>query len=200
VNLGSVSQATTTGQVNIDVHPGTANANADSGILFLPTGGRTATFSITPGDTVAHFGSEDSVAFQTGTTAGDIVFTVKLGDATEQSTLTIPPAIVGLDATRAQRTSGGLDLRITGFDNTRTASKITFTFFDQGGTRLSPGAITVDGSAAFQQFFASSDLGGVFALHAFIPVMGNPAQVAAVEVQITNAAGTAQTSRLRFTP
>jgi hypothetical protein len=77
--------------------------------------------------------------------------------------------------------------------------KITFTFFDQGGTTLSPGAITVDGSAAFQQFFAASDLGGVFALHAFTPVMGNPAQVAAVEVKITNAAGTAQTGRLRFT-
>ncbi|PYT32993.1 MAG: hypothetical protein DMG58_08950, partial [Acidobacteria bacterium] len=96
---------------------------------------------------------------------------------TEPPTLTIPPAIVGLDATQAQRTSAGLDLRVTGFDNTRTASKITFTFFDQGGTTLSPGAITVDGFAAFQQFFAASDLGGVFALHAFISVMGNPAQV-----------------------
>jgi hypothetical protein len=65
---------------------------------------------------------------------------------------------------------------------------------------LNPGAITVDASAAFQQFFASSDLGGVFALHAFIPVLGNPAQVAGVEVKIVNAAGTAQTSRLRVTP
>jgi hypothetical protein len=157
-------------------------------------------FNIKPGDKVAHFGSADSAAFQTGTTAGDLVFTVKLGDATVQSTRTIPPAMIGLDATQAQRTSAGLDLRVTGFDNTRTASKITFTFFDQGGTTLSPGAITVDSSAAFQQFFAASDLGGVFALHAFIPVMGNPAQVAAVEVKFTNAAGTAQTGRLRFMP
>jgi hypothetical protein len=199
VKLGSVSQATTTGEVDIDIRPSTANAT-DSGILFLATGSRTAKFNIAPGDTVAHFGSEDNVAFQTGTTAGDLVFTVKLGDATVQSTRTIPPAIVGLDTTQAQRTSAGLDLRVTGFDNTRTASKITFTFFDQGGTTLSPGAISVDSSAAFQQFFAASDLGGVFALHAFVPVMGSAAAVAAVEVKISNAAGTAQTSRLRFTP
>jgi hypothetical protein len=200
VKLGSVSQATTTGEVDIDIRPSTANANADGGILFLATGNRTVKFNIKPGDKVAHFGSADSAAFQTGTTAGDLVFTVKLGDATVQSTRTIPPAMIGLDATQAQRTSAGLDLRVTGFDNTRTASKITFTFFDQGGTTLSPGAITVDSSAAFQQFFAASDLGGVFALHAFIPVMGNPAQVAAVEVKFTNAAGTAQTGRLRFMP
>jgi hypothetical protein len=200
VKLGSVSQATTTGEVDIDIRTSTSNANADGGILFLATGNRTVKFNIKPGDKVAHFGSADSVAFQTGTTAGDLVFTVKLGDATVQSTFTIPPATIGLDATQAQRTSAGLDLRVTGFDNTRTASKITFTFFDQAGTALSPGAITVDSSAAFQQFFAASDLGGVFALHAFIPVMGNPAQVAAVEVKFTNAAGSAQTGRLRFTP
>jgi ASPM-SPD-2-Hydin domain-containing protein len=200
VKLGSISKATTTGEVHIDIHANTANANADGGIQFLSTGTRTATFNIKQGDTVGHFGSESSVAFQTGTTAGDIVFTVKLGEATEQSTLTIPPAIVGFDATQAQRTSAGLDLRVTGFDNTRTASKITFTCFDQKGTTLNPGAITVDISAAFQQFFASSDLGGVFALHAFIPVIGSAAQVAAVEVKIVNAAGTAQTSRLRVTP
>jgi hypothetical protein len=62
----------------------------------------------------------------------------------------------------------GIDLSITGFDNTGTVSKITFTCFDQSGTALNPGAITIDASAAFQQFFASSDLGGVFALPAFI--------------------------------
>ncbi len=82
----------------------------------------------------------------------------------------------------------------------RTASKITFTFFDQNGNTLSPDAITVDSSAAFQQFFSSSDLGGLFALHAFIPVMGKPAQVDSVEVKIVNSAGIAQTGRLRFTP
>ncbi|HXI41064.1 MAG TPA: choice-of-anchor D domain-containing protein [Bryobacteraceae bacterium] len=200
VKLASISKATTTGEVDIDIRPNTATANTDGGILFLATGSRNAKFNIKPGDTVGRFGSEDNVVFQTGTTAGDIVFTVKLGDATEQSMLTIPRAIVEVDTAQAQHTSAGLDVRVSGFDNTRTISKIIFTCFDRKGTALNPGAITVDTSAAFQEFFASSDLGGVFALHAFIPVIGRAAQVAAVEVQITNAAGTAQTSRLRVTP
>jgi hypothetical protein len=76
---------------------------------------------------------------------------------------------------------------------------MTFTFFDQSGATLTPGAITVDGIAAFQQYFYSSDEGGVFALHAFFPVTGNPAQVDSVEVQIVNSVGTARTAKLRFT-
>jgi hypothetical protein len=107
--------------------------------------------------------------------------------------------VVGFDSSQAQRTSAGLDLQLDAFDNTRSASSMTFTFFDQSGTPLPPGAVTADASGALGQFFASSDLGGVFSLHAFFPVNGNPAQVASVEVAMTNSSGTAQTARLPFT-
>ena len=107
--------------------------------------------------------------------------------------------MVGFDSSQAQRTSAGLDLRLDAFDNTRSTSSMTFTFFDQSGTPLPPGAISVDASGPLGQFFASSDLGGVFGLHAFFPVNGNPAQVASVEVKMTNSSGTAQTARLPFT-
>jgi Abnormal spindle-like microcephaly-assoc'd, ASPM-SPD-2-Hydin len=199
VQLGSPSQATGTGEVDIDFNPAEAGANSDSGIQFLSTGTRAVTFNVNQGDTVAHFGSDTSVTFQTGTTAGNIVFTVKLGFFVGTKTLTIAPAVVGFDSNQAQRTSAGLDLRLAAFDNTRSTSSMTFTFFDQSGASLPPGAITVDASAALGHFFASSDLGGVFGLHAFFPVNGNPAQVAAVEVKMTNSSGTAQTARLPFT-
>jgi hypothetical protein len=200
VRLGSVSRATTTGEVHIDVQPSTATPNTDNGIVFLATNSRTATFNVNEGDTVGHFGSQPSVQFQTGTTAGNIVFTVKLEDFTDTKTLGIAPAVAGFDLTKAQRTSGGLDLRVNAFDNTRSASKITFTFFDRSGTALLPGAMTLDNTAAFQQFFAASDLGGLFALQAFFPVNGNPAQVDSVEVKIVNSAGTAKTEKVLFTP
>lgn len=199
VQLAAPSQATGTGEVDIDVNPGDASANTDSAIQFLSTGTRTVTFNVNQGDRVGHFGSDTSATFQTGTTAGNIVFTVKLGFFANTKTLTIAPALVGLDSSQAQRTSAGLDLRLDAFDNTRSTSSMTFTFFDQGGTQLPPGAISVDASGALGQFFASSDLGGVFSLHAFFPVNGNPAQVASVEVEMTNSAGTAQTARLPFT-
>ncbi|MBZ5591996.1 MAG: choice-of-anchor D domain-containing protein [Acidobacteriia bacterium] len=199
VRLASPSQATGTGEVDMDIQPSDASANLDSGIQFLSTGTRTATFNVNQGDTVAHFGSDISATFQTGTTAGNIVFTVKLGYFTTTKTLRIAPAVVGLDSSKAQRTSAGLDLLLSAFDNTRSATSMTFTFFDQSGTKLPPGAITVDASAALGQFFTSSDLGGAFSLHAFFPVNGNPGQVDSVEVQIVNSAGTAQTARLPFT-
>jgi hypothetical protein len=199
VQLAVPSQATGTGEVDIDVNPADTSANTDSGIQFLSTGNRTVTFSVNQGDTVGHFGSDTSATFQTGTTAGNLVFTVKLGFFANTKTLTIAPAVVGFDTSQAQRTSAGLDLRLDDFDNTRSTSSMTFTFFDQGGTPLAPGAITVDESAALGQFFAGSDLGGVFGMHAFFPVNGNPAQVASVEVKMTNSSGTAQTGRLPFT-
>jgi hypothetical protein len=185
--------------VDIDFHPAGAGANADNAIQFLSTGTRTVTFNVNQGDTAAHFGADTSVTFQTGTTAGNIVFTVKLGYFVSTKTLTIAQAAVGFDSSQAQRTSAGLDLRLNAFDNTRSATSMTFTFFDQSGASLPPGAITVDASAALAQFFASSDLGGVFSLHAFFPVNGNPAQVGSMEVKMTNSSGTAQTARLPFT-
>jgi hypothetical protein len=199
VRLNTASLATGTGEVDIDIVPRSATANTDSGILFLSGGSRTATFSVKQGDTVGHFGSEDSIAFQTGTTAGTLVFTVKLGNFVGQQRLTIAPAMVGVDSSKAQRTSAGLDLLVNAFDNTRSASEMTFTFFDRNGTALPPGPIAVEGSGAFLQFFGSSDLGGVFELHAFFPVIGNPNQVDSVEVDIVNSAGTARTTRLPFT-
>jgi hypothetical protein len=199
VQLAATSLATGTGEVDIDFHPAGAGANADNAIQFLSTGTRTVTFNVNQGDTAAHFGADTSVTFQTGTTAGNIVFTVKLGYFVSTKTLTIAPAAVGFDSSQAQRTSAGLDLRLNAFDNTRSATSMTFTFFDQSGASLPPGAITVDASAALAQFFASSDLGGVFSLHAFFPVNGNPAQVGSMEVKMTNSSGTAQTARLPFT-
>jgi hypothetical protein len=200
VNLASASQATGTGAVQIVFQPSTPGANTDSAIEFLSPAGQTATFNVSQGDTAGHFGSQNSVGFQTGTTAGSIVFTVTLGDFTETKTLTIASAAVTIDSSQAQRTSAGLNLLIDAFDNTRSASKMIFTFFDQSGNTLNPGAIPVDGSSAFQKFFASSDEGGVFALQAFFPVtVGTPSLVDSVDVQFVNSTGTSPTAKLYFT-
>jgi hypothetical protein len=200
VSLPSASQASGTGQVQMAFTPSSPSANADSGIIFLLNGSQSVPFSVHQGDTAGQFGTAGSVAFQTGTTAGTIVFTVTLGSFTGTYSLTIPAAPAGIDTTTAQYTSGGLDLEITAFDNTRTASTLTFTFLDANGATLNGGPITVDGTTGFQQFFPTSDDGGIFALHAFFPVTaGNPSQVDSVEIQITNSAGTTPTTKVYFT-
>ncbi len=200
VNFTSPSEASGTGQVQMAFTPATAITNADDGIIFLSNSSQTVPFSVNQGDTAAEFGTASSVTFQTGTTAGTILFTVTLGDLTGTYSLTILAATAGIDATTAQYTSGGLSVQFTAFDNTRTASTMSFTFLDANGDTLNGGPITVDGTAAFQQYFANSDEGGLFALNAFFPVTGgSPQQVASVEIQITNSAGVSPTTQVYFT-
>lgn len=200
VRLPQASQATGTGHVQIDFHP-SVPAVDDNGIQFLSTGNKVALFTVNQGDTVGHFGGQDSIGFQTGTTAGDIIFTVTFdnSDVTAQTTLTIPPVIISVDSTTAQRTSAGLDLRINGFDNTHSASQLTFRFYDLNGNLLNPGAIVVNASNSFAEFFNASDLGGVFALHAFFPVNGDPGQVGSFALEMANGQGASQTQRVNFT-
>lgn len=200
ITLARASEATGQGEVNIEFQPAGAGVRADQAIQFLATGNRTATFQVNQQDIIGHFGPDDHVVFQTGTTAGSMIFTVKLGEFTAQVALAIAPEPVGVDSAKGQWTSAGLDLRIAAFDNTRSASKLSFTFFDQKGSILQPGTIVVDGSSAFQQYFSSSDLGGVFGLHGFFPVFGSSRLVDSVDIGLVNSAGTVQTGKIKFTP
>lgn len=200
MNLTSASQASGTGEVQMSFTPATPGTNSDNGIMFVSDSSQSVPFNVNQGSTAAEFGAVSSVTFQTGTTAGTILFTLTLGDLTANYSLTIPAAQVAMDAATAQYTSGGLSVQITGFDNTQTASTTTFTFLDVNGAVLNGGPITVDGTAAFEQFFPASDEGGMFALNAFFPVTaGNPQQVDSVDIQMTNSAGVSPTTKVYFT-
>jgi hypothetical protein len=200
VTLSAPAPANGIGQIQITFQPNSPGTNQDSAIVFIASGSQTAQFSVNQGDPAGYFGTTNSIAFQTGTTAGTITFTLTLGAVTAIQTLTIAPAEADITSGQAQRTSGGLDVQFQGFDNTQSASTVTFTFLDVSGAVLSGGAIAVDAAADFLLFFASSDEGGLFALDAFFPVtVGTPSQVDSVEVQVANAAGTTPTTRLYFT-
>jgi hypothetical protein len=132
-----------------------------------------------------------------------------LGSNTAQASVVIPKVMIGIDAAVAARdvscaptelycTATNIELQINGWDNTQTASTIVFSFYDSSGSLIAPGNISVDGTSAFQQYFTSSSLGGVFALNALFPITGNADLVVAAEVQLTNVAGTAQTAMITF--
>jgi len=105
---------------------------------------------------------------------------------------------VGITSVQGVRSATGVEVQVTGFDNTRTAGLLTFTFFDAAGNTVAPGAITADATASFTSYFQSSGLGGVFLLTAVFPVTGDPSQVSAFQAQIADSAGTAQTARTTF--
>jgi hypothetical protein len=162
---------------------------ADPAIQFLAPAGRSIPFTVTAGEDTARFAGRTEVEFQTGTTAGTLLFTAQAGSWSEQAAVQVTAAVVGIDSGRATRTASGIDLRVTGYDNTRTASQLEFVFYDSAGNTL--GAPVRAGAAAeFHQYFNTSDLGGVFALGAMFPVTGDRSRIAAVEIAIINSAGT----------
>ena len=207
VNLASPLLSSASGTVTLAFQP--AGGLADDPSITFSNGSRSATFSVASGASTGQFDGGSVLGFSTGTTAGSLVFTVAFGTNTVQNTVNIPAAEVGIDAAVAARdvscapeesycTTTNIELQINGWDNTRTISQLVFRFYNQSGSEISPGDIPWDGSAAFQQYFAASTLGGVFGLHAFFPVNGDSNQVTAAEVQITNSAGTAQTAKITF--
>ncbi len=229
----------------------------DTAIGFLPPSSlpvRSATFNVTAGGDHALFDGYPYIAFQTGTTATTITFTATSGQYTEQASVVLPPAAIGVDAatwtipapinctgvtawvaggnytmselvtykgneyqcteesinaapssdpvdwpagwslvgacTSKAAKASELDFQLTGFDNTRSASTVTFTFHDSSGNILA-GPFTVDESSlAFRQYFAASNDGGLFALDAVFPVSGDTARIASIEIDLTNSQGT----------
>jgi hypothetical protein len=200
VTLDAPYYTAATGSLTIAFAPaaGISAASADPGIGFA-SGSLVAPFTVAAGETRASFGSQSSATFATGTTAGTITFTLTFGNSATQQTLTIGPAAAGLISAGATRQAGSITVQVTGFDNTRTAAKLTFTFYDAGGNVIAPGAITADSAADFVNYFRSSGLGGAFALTAVFPVSGgSPSQITAFDFQIANSAGTTHSARTTF--
>jgi hypothetical protein len=195
VTLASAATTAGSGTLTLAFQPAVAGTT-DSTIVFA-SGGLTATFAFSTGDTQVTFGAQPVAAFQTGTTAGTLVFTAQLGGASAQQTVTIAPADVGVTTAEATRSAASVTLELDGFDNTRTAAALTFSFFDTAGNTLA-GPIAADGGPAFQAYFQSSETGGTFALRAVFPVSGDPAQIASFEASVANQAGTTTTARTPF--
>jgi hypothetical protein len=182
---------------------------SDDPAVTFADGTRSASFTVAEGASAGQFAGGPSVSFGTGTTAGTLVFTVTLGAQTAQTTITIPKAVVGIDAAVAARnvacaptllycTTTNVQLQINGWDNTRSASQLVFTFFNSSGVKIPPSPIIVDGTAAFQSYFSGSDLGGVFGLSAFFPVNGDSDQVVTAQVALKNSQGTAPSEKITF--
>jgi hypothetical protein len=186
VHFDAPAQSSGTGVATLDFH-----GPADSAIAFA-SGGRSVTFQIAPGDLQA------VLPFQTGTSAGVMAFTAQIGGAIDQQFVTIAASAPGIAASQAVRSTSSVEIRVTGFDNTRTLGALSFTFYDVSGNVIAPGAIAADATSEFTSYFAGSNLGGVFLLRAVFPVRGDPTQIAACETTLTNSAGSAKSQRTSF--
>jgi hypothetical protein len=190
IPLASASQVSATGLLTMSFQPSITGVTGDAAVQFLSGPLHTASVTVAKGATAATIGGQSSMAFQTGTTAGTLTFTLTFPNATQQATLLIPPAPINLDSATAVRLFGSINVAFSGFDNTYTASQLAFTFYDVTGKALPQGAINVDAASAFQQYFSSTQAGGSFQVLAEFPVSGNEAEIAWVTVQINNSLDT----------
>jgi len=198
IALASVSKVAGTGTLTMQFLP-VLGLPDDAAIQFLSGAKRAATITIAAGDSAAKFGGQPDFAFQTGTTAGSIVFTLTLSNSSDQYTLPVAPALTGIDTATGDRRVSDLDVNIAGFDNTHSISQLGFTFYDAKGNVVQPGLIRVVSPPEFIQYFSANQAGGMFTMRASFPVTGDASQISGVDVQVTNSVGTASPpQRIRF--
>ena len=198
VRFAAPSPTSGSGRVTLEFQPAPEGFPADPGVLFPATNSSAASFTVTEDESTVRFGSATQIDFQTGTTAGTLVIRVELGDHVVETSISIAAQPVVIDAARGTRAASGIELTVAGYDNTRSASQLSFTFYDQSGSVVGSGPVLVDATAAFQSYFQSSDVGGMFSLKAAFPVTGDATQIAAAELEITNSAGSAKSTRITF--
>jgi hypothetical protein len=194
VPLAETSRANVTGTLTVEMQSSTR----DDAVLFPTSGKKTLTFEVREGYAKGRFGTSERTVVQTGTTAGTLVIKVELGGYSEQLTMVIAPEVVRVDSGRGSREGRNLVVQLNAFDNTRTLSRLGYTFYDSKGAAINSSPIVPDIAADFRRYFETSTLGGTFAVKAVFPVTGDPGQVTAVEVELKNDTGVSRTGRLTF--
>jgi hypothetical protein len=177
------------GKLRLDFQP-SVDAPDDPAIQFLSTGSRSIDFQVIEGISDAEFGPAAAIPFQTGTTAGTIILTAESGGITETLHLEIPPQPPGIDSVVLTRKDTGIQVQVSGYDNTRSISQATFTFLQKDGSLIPPGSIRQDVSPFFSSYFGGSTQEGGFQMNATFPVTGGAASaVDSVKLVLTNSAG-----------
>lgn len=172
----------------------------DTVIQFIENGGRTIGFSVPAGASKALFGDRKSNAarFKTGTAAGKIRLVGKLDQWENNVQLNIRSDAPKLVSGDLERRPGKLTVSVGGFDNTRSASRAIFRFFDVNGQRIGDTAgVEAAIGDIFSGFFQASSTGGVFAMQAIFPVQGDVNAISRVDVQLRNKLGISQTFVVR---
>ena len=158
----------------------------DSNGTFAPS---QVSFTLAAGESVARFMGHPGIVFQTGTTACTLTFTATLGDRTQlaSQSFTIAPAPVGIDLVLVEAAANGVLVTVDGFDNTRTASTVSFTFYDATNHQIGQ-PIPVDATAQFRSYFPNAGT-GLFGLKQAFNVTGDVTAIGSVAVSVTNSQG-----------
>jgi hypothetical protein len=192
IQLASPSPVIAIGELTMQFTSSVTNVGDDPAVYFLATSGRNLQVTVAKGAQTATYNGQSALTFQTGTTAGTITFSVTFPNkAPFTKSFAIVPEQIRITSSKAIRQAPNLVLTFNGYDNTYSAGKLSFTFYDTNGHLISPSPVTVNAASDFHQyFFGTNDVGGVFSMQARFPVLnGDAAQVGSVGVTLTNSVG-----------
>jgi hypothetical protein len=203
LSLPSPAPLAFSGYVTLAFTPDTSLVTDDPSVVFAATGARSLPFTIHQGDTQMLVNGQASAVFQTGTTSGKIRLSLTsnlafAGDPT--AILTIPPAKVFADNAFGSALPGSVVIQVTGFDNTYSAGPMSFIFYDTSGNQLKGGILNADFTSSFRSYFLQGQAGGMFQAGVTFPVSGDVNLIGAVDVALTNSAGTTTLPRITFPP
>jgi hypothetical protein len=197
VKLDAPSPVTGTGTLTLSFQPKVAGVD-DAAIQFLANGKRQLAINVEKGEDIARVSGQSAIFFQTGSTAGDLTIQLDLGFQQLRLPVALAQLPVRVDSTRAIRTATGVELSVEGFDNTRTVTHVSFTFYDRNGQALAGHPLRMNITDAFIGWWRQSGLGGVFLLKAAFPVAGDATQLTSVMVEFENTIGKAGSSKVSF--
>jgi hypothetical protein len=155
-------------------------------------------FTIAAGSTQATFTGTSSLKVSTGTVAGSTVLTATVPaspffNATASTTITTNVSVPFISNVTFSNIAGGVQVVVTGFSSTRDMVSGLFHFAPSSNETISGGGdITVPLSSAFATWYqnsASNAFGSEFTLTVPFNVQGNPVDVVAVTVSLTNSKG-----------
>ena len=186
------------GRATLTFEPDAVNPADDPAVQFS-TGGRVVDFTVPANQTGAVFPAPE-VAIQTGTVAGLIVLTMSMqaggtditpapAPETQVRVERLPPTITSV---RVARTSGGFEVRVTGYSTPRQITRATFRFTAAAGANLQTSEITVNVDSAFTTWYqseTSAQFGSSFLYTQPFTVQGNSNALSTVAVTLTNAQG-----------
>jgi hypothetical protein len=197
LRLAGPAPAALEGALSLSFEPAAGGPHDDTGMGLGASLARSAGFRVASGETRAEFSGAADILLQTGATAGTLVLSAAAGEQRTELRRALAPRTVFYDWAEAMRSAQQVDVRLRGFDNTRTAGRLRFTFYLRGGSALAQGPVEADAASQFAAFFKERPAsGGAFALSASFPVSGTAAELEAVEVEMFNQAGAAKSGRL----
>lgn len=188
--IGLSISAPTTGDLNgtLSLAFVSSVGGDDQTVRFAPSGSRSIAFTIPQGRTTA-----PNATVITGTVAGTITLTASVpGNPDVINTIVIAPAVPVISSVALQQVTGGINVVVEGYSNTREVSSGSFTFTVSSGNTLSQAQFTVTLTSAYATWFnntASNATGGQFKLTVPFSVTGSAAAVTKVTVTLTNTQG-----------